>query len=444
MRRFVEGVDRSQTTLFPEALDDWIGEDNPVRVIDSFVDALDLAGLGFASVVPQVIGRPSYHPSVLLKLYIYGYLNRVQSSRRLELEAIRNVELMWLTGRLTPDHKTIANFRKDNGRAIRQVCAQFVALCRKLGLLNTASVAIDGSKFKVVNNRDKIFTRAKSVRCIMTADLESKPRGQSPDMKQRAPWSRFRGVVTTPSCNTTDLRSFFDQCASTGSPEQHGHPQRLLEYRLALVRRLARPRPTDVVLDLGCGNGHHLLALAPEVARGIGIDVSPGMIELARARLRYSPWIANLTFEVDDAEELKGIADQSIDLAICIGAFEHMLDKRAVLASIHRVLKLGGRFFCLTPDADYVWYRTFAPVLGFATNHLSSDRMLTRDEFSALLDLAGFRHIRYAPWTFIPKGDVPAIVALLLAVLDAIGRNARVDSLRGGLSIWACKEAEPI
>jgi transposase len=161
MRRFVEGVDRSHTSLFPESLDDWVDENNPVRVIDTFVDALDLRALGFDGVVPEATGRPSYHPAVLLKLYIYGYINRVQSSRRLEREAGRNVELMWLTGRLMPDHKTIANFRKDSGRAIRQVCAQFVTLCRKLGLLNTASVAIDGSKFKAVNNRDKNFTRAK-------------------------------------------------------------------------------------------------------------------------------------------------------------------------------------------------------------------------------------------------------------------------------------------
>jgi transposase len=161
MRRFVEGVDRSQTTLFPESLDDWVDENNPVRVIDAFVDALDLRALGFDGVMPEATGRPSYHPSVLLKLDIYGYLNRVQSSRRLERETSRNVELMWLTGRLAPDHKTIANFRKDSGRAIRQVCAQFVTLCRRLGLLNTASVAIDGSKFKAVNNRDKNFTRAK-------------------------------------------------------------------------------------------------------------------------------------------------------------------------------------------------------------------------------------------------------------------------------------------
>ena len=164
MRRFVEGADRGQTTLFPECLEDWIGENNPVRVIDVFIEELDLAGLGFEGVDPEATGRPSYHPSVLLKLYIYGYLNRVQSSRRLEHEAERNIEVMWLVCRLAPDHKTIADFRKDNGGAIRKVCAHFVALCRAMGLLTQASVAIDGSKFKAVNNRDKNFTRAKMER----------------------------------------------------------------------------------------------------------------------------------------------------------------------------------------------------------------------------------------------------------------------------------------
>src|SRR6266542_1106334 len=164
MKRFVEGTDRGQNTLFPECLEDWICEDNPVRAIDVFVDRLDLGELRFGGVDAEATGRPSYHPSVLLKLYIYGYLNRVQSSRRLEREAGRNVEVMWLTGRLVPDHKTIADFRKDNGPAIRKVCAQFVALCREIGLLTTASVAIDGSKFKAVNNRDKNFTRAKMER----------------------------------------------------------------------------------------------------------------------------------------------------------------------------------------------------------------------------------------------------------------------------------------
>jgi len=164
MKRFIEGVDRGQSTLFPECLEDWIGEDNPVRVIDVFVDELDLVGLGFGRAEPEATGRPGYHPAMLLKLYIYGYLNRVQSSRRLEREAGRNVEVMWLTTRLAPDHKTIADFRKDNGPAIRKVCARFVALCRQFGLLAAASVAVDGSKFKAVNNRDRNFTRAKMQR----------------------------------------------------------------------------------------------------------------------------------------------------------------------------------------------------------------------------------------------------------------------------------------
>ena len=161
MKRFVVGADRGQSTLLPECLDDWIDESNPVRVIDAFADALNLVDLGFDGVAPAATGRPSYHPAVLLKLYIYGYLNRVKSSRRLEREAGRNVEVMWLLGRLVPDHKTIADFRKDNGPAIRKVCARFVDLCREMGLLATASVAIDGSKFKAVNNRDRNFTRGK-------------------------------------------------------------------------------------------------------------------------------------------------------------------------------------------------------------------------------------------------------------------------------------------
>jgi len=164
MKRFVEGADRGQSVLFPECLEDWVDENNPVRVIDVFVDELDLGELGFDGIAREATGRPSYHPSVLLKLYIYGYLNRVQSSRRLEREAGRNVEVMWLTGRLVPDHKTIADFRKDNGGAIRKVCARFIMLCRRLDLFADASVVIDGSKFKAVNNRDRNFTRAKMER----------------------------------------------------------------------------------------------------------------------------------------------------------------------------------------------------------------------------------------------------------------------------------------
>jgi len=170
MSGFIQGEDRHQATLFPASLDEYVAEDSAVRVIDVFVDDLDISGLGFKR-EPAATGRPAYHPKTLLKLYIYGYLNRVQSSRRLEREAQRNVELMWLTGRLAPDVKTIADFRRANGEAIRLVCREFVLLCRKLNLFADAFVAIDGSKFKAVNNRDKNFTRAKMKRRL--AEVEA-------------------------------------------------------------------------------------------------------------------------------------------------------------------------------------------------------------------------------------------------------------------------------
>jgi transposase len=161
MKRFIEGEDRSQVTLLPECLDDYIAEDNPVRVVDAYVEELDLQQLGFEGAEPAATGRPAYHPAVLLKIYIYGYLNRIQSSRPLEREAQRNVELMWLTGRLAPDFKTIADFRRDNGAGIRNVCRRFIVLCRDLKLFSEALVAIDGSKFKAVNSRDRNFTPGK-------------------------------------------------------------------------------------------------------------------------------------------------------------------------------------------------------------------------------------------------------------------------------------------
>lgn len=170
MTRYVEGRDRRQSFLLPECLDDYVCEDNPVRVIDAFVDELDFATLGFERAVPADTGRPGYHPAVLLKLYVYGYLNRIPSSRRLEREAQRNVELMWLTGCLAPDFKTIADFRRDNGPAIIAMCRQFVMLCRGLGLFAHAVAAIDGSKFKAVNNRDRNYTTAKVEKRIEQVD----------------------------------------------------------------------------------------------------------------------------------------------------------------------------------------------------------------------------------------------------------------------------------
>jgi len=189
MKRFVEGDDRHQTTLFPHALDDYVAEDNPIRVIDAFVDELQLGRLGFHGIQPHATGRPAYHPSILLKIYIYGYLNRVQSSRRLERETQRNIEMMWLTGRLTPDFKTIADFRKNNGQAIVKVCREFIKVCHRLNLFTRGEVAIDGSKFKAVNSGDKNFTPvrmkrrkdgiekhiARYLKDLDEADLSAKP-----------------------------------------------------------------------------------------------------------------------------------------------------------------------------------------------------------------------------------------------------------------------------
>jgi len=208
-------------------LEDWIDEDNPVRVIDVFVDGLDLADLGFVGVDPEATCRPSYHPSVLLKLYIYGYLNRVQSSRRLEREAGRNIEVMWLLGRLNPDHKTIADFRKDNGAAIRKVCAQFVALCRELGLRTQASVAVDGSKFKAVNNRDKNFTLAKMERRLAQID-ESVARylSQLDTADLQEPWEALAAKTAHLKEKLAKLASELQRLkaiekAMLASPDQH-------------------------------------------------------------------------------------------------------------------------------------------------------------------------------------------------------------------------------
>ena len=170
MAGFVEGLGRGQATLFPAQLDDYVAEDNPVRAVDAFVDGLDLVKLGFTATEPLATGRPGYRSSTMLKIYIYGYLNRIPSSRRLERECQRNIELIWLTGKLAPDHKTIADFRRDNGKAIREVCRAFVLLCRQLNLLSEASVAIDGSKFKAVNARDNNFTHAKMKRRLEQID----------------------------------------------------------------------------------------------------------------------------------------------------------------------------------------------------------------------------------------------------------------------------------
>ena len=195
MRGFVEGQSRTQCVLLPEYLEDYIDRDNPVRVVDVLVDELNLKKLGFKGVEPARTGRPAYHPAILLKIYIYGYLNRIQSSRRLERETQRNVELIWLTGKRMPDFKTIADFRKDNADAIRKVCREFVVLCRQLDLFSEATVAIDGSKFKAVNNRDKNFTDRKLEARVQQLETSVSRYLEELDRADREPAAVFPGKV---------------------------------------------------------------------------------------------------------------------------------------------------------------------------------------------------------------------------------------------------------
>ncbi len=237
MKRFVEGEDRRQGVLLPEYLDEWVSEENPVRAIDVFVDELDLAALGFGGVTPAATGRPGYHPAMLLKLYVYGYMNQVASSRRLEREAGRNVELMWLTGRLAPDFKTIADFRRDNGEAIRRACSRFVELCRGLKLFTHAVAAIDGSKFKAVNTRDKNFTPAK-----LKARME----------QVQASIERYMGALDTADRQEGDLAG-----------EKSG---RLKEKIAALRRQMASFKALEPVI---AAEPDHQLSLSDPDARSM-------------------------------------------------------------------------------------------------------------------------------------------------------------------------------
>jgi len=300
MKRFVEGLDRGQSTLFPETLEDFVADDNPVRVIEAFVEALDLGDLGFSSVDPKATGRPAYHPSVLLKLYIYGYLNRVQSSRRLEREAGRNLEVMWLTGRLVPDHKTIADFRKDNGPAIRKVCAQFVTLCRRLDLLAKASVAIDGSKFKAVNNRDRNFTAAKMKRRMAQIE-ESVARYlhqlDSADRQEPSPGLTMR--TTRLKEKIAKLKEEMERLKALDA-ERRASP----DQQISLSDPDARSMATS-----GRGSGVVGYNVQAAVDREHHLIVTHEVINVGNDRSQLSP-MAKQTKAVLEVEELDVVADR--------------------------------------------------------------------------------------------------------------------------------------
>ena len=273
MSRFIKGESRSQITLFPEAIDEYIQEDNPVRVIDVFVDGLDLCVLGFKT-VPADTGRPAYHPSVMLKLFIYGYLNRVQSSRRLEREAGRNLELLWLLGRLAPDFKTIADFRRDNTKAIKRVCREFVLICRKLDLFADSLIAIDGSKFKAVNNRNRNFTKVKSERLNekikklshevkqlnqMQRQLKETPDGQvsltDPDARSMATSGRGSGLVGYNAQAAVDSKHHL---IVTHEMTNQGHDRAQLSNMATQAKTVLDVDELTVVADRGYYSGEEI------------------------------------------------------------------------------------------------------------------------------------------------------------------------------------------
>ena len=235
-----------------------------------------------------------------------------------------------------------------------------------------------------------------------------------------------------PSQSMDDVRAFFDDFARR-NVDQHGPLERQLAYRVGLLAAHASFRPDDVVLDLGCGDGNHLRALAGRIGRGIGIDVAPGMIESARRATDAE----HLDFRTDDARHLETVAPDAVDVVISVGALEHMIEPGAMLRSVARVLRPGGRFVCLTLHGDYLWYRTVAPALRYATRHLATDRRLTAPEAQALLQDAGFGSSTVDYWSFVPRGDMPPILAALFDGLDALGRWLHLPILRGGLLLSA-------
>jgi 2-polyprenyl-6-hydroxyphenyl methylase/3-demethylubiquinone-9 3-methyltransferase len=235
----------------------------------------------------------------------------------------------------------------------------------------------------------------------------------------------------------SELVAHFNQNA-TAYAEAHGDAARLLEYRLELILRCCEGR-SGVLLEIGCGTAIHLAKLAPAFSRLIGTDISSEMIDAARRKVQTSPYRDRIELRVDPAEELGTIDDASVDTVLCVGAFEHMLDRAQVVRQVSRVLKSGGVFVLLTPNGRYCWYTLVAPLLGSSTRHLSTDCFLNFREASGLLQSAGLRLIGRDHWTFIPKGDMPGWTGVILEALDRLGRICRLGACRGGLIFTAVR-----
>jgi len=235
-----------------------------------------------------------------------------------------------------------------------------------------------------------------------------------------------------------DVKSFFDKTALDYT-EQHGHPEKLLDYRISLIKKLGQFKPNDVVLEVGCGHGQHLIELAENFGAGIGIDLSDVMIESAKNRWENSGKTGNLTFRIDEAESMNTVPDNSIDVILFVGTMEHLLNRASVLMNTFRVLKDSGRFICLTPNRDFIWYRCIAPVLGIPTQHLSTDRFLNKSEFKTMLKNTKFTSINIDPWTFIPKGDMHPVLGFIMQLVDTVGTIFKINVFQSGLLAAARK-----
>lgn len=245
--------------------------------------------------------------------------------------------------------------------------------------------------------------------------------------------------LKTLHCKSEDeIVQFFEKSA-VDYEEAHGDADKLLKYRMAQLMKYADLRPADVVLDVGCGNGHHLFYLAPSIGCGIGIDFSSNMINSAQNILRNSPDSQKLQFQLDNARDMKTITDESIDVVICIGSFEHMLEKERVIRQFRRVLKPEGRLVLMTPHGNYLWYRFFAPLFKLQTRHLSTDLFLSDQQLQEKLVEGKFANIKVGYWTFIPRGDMPGFWGLFLGILDVLGRLLRIARFRGGIIVRADK-----
>ena len=245
-------------------------------------------------------------------------------------------------------------------------------------------------------------------------------------------------LKTTVTSTPDHVRTFFDQCGRDYG-EQHGDPDRLISYRIGLIKKWTQLKPGDVLLDIGCGNGHHLLALEGSFRSGIGIDFSKTMIEVAKERLKGLNPEGKISFCVDDGQKLSTIQDESIDVAMCIGSLEHMFDQASALTNAFRVLKPNGRFLCLTPNGNHVWYRFVAPVLRIDTLHFSSDTFVTEKRFRHMLISAGFETIEIGYWGFVPKRDMHPAVGLGLDAVGILGRFFGIRPFQGGLVGFARK-----